>query len=181
MLHALDNRSRKEGDLYTYMIIPFCQPYHVNFFVRGLRRKSLEDRGGKPCILLREFNWDSEGLETAFSQRTRLADTKMLTIGSVCRGRLPRNDTAMANGCNVAWDSSSSRMSVNAIEVVVEHMMVQIWKAAWSRVSCKMYFSAQVALIKLFSSSSLITHNPIAPCPKHLEYMINLVGCFCLV
>ena len=53
MLHALDNCSCKEGDLYSYMIIiPFYQPYHVNFFVRGLRRKSLEDRGGKPCILL---------------------------------------------------------------------------------------------------------------------------------
>ena len=140
MLHALDNRSCKEGDLYTYMIIiPFCQPYHVNFFVRGLRRKSLEDRGGKPCVLLREFNWDLEGLETAFSQRTRLADTEMLTIGSVWQGRLLWNDTAMANGPKVAWDSASLRMSVNAIEVVVEHvgMMVQIWKAAWSCVSCK--------------------------------------------
>lgn len=166
MLHALDNHSHKEGDLYTYMIIPFCQPYHVNFFIRGLRRKSLEDRWGKPCILLREFNWDLEGLETAFSQRTRLADTEMLTIGSVCQGRLPRNDTAMVNGHKVAWDSSSSRMLVNAIEVVVEHvgMMVQIWKAAWSRVSCKMYFSAQVAPIKLWAFLILLTYHPQPHC-----------------
>ena len=122
----------------------------------------------KATLLLREFNWDSEGLETAFSQRTRLADTEMFTIGSVWRGRLPQNDTAMANSHKVAWDSASSRMSVNAIEVVVEHigMMVQIWREAQSCVSwkCDLRHRNCPAQVALISSPILLTYHPQPHC-----------------
>ena len=67
-----DNWSHKEGAYTHPIVIPFHQFYDVNFFIRGIRCKSLDNGESKSCILLRKLDRYLGGLDTVVNHKCRI-------------------------------------------------------------------------------------------------------------